>query len=77
VKVHLFGYAHPRGDRKYAQSTEATGDRARHVAHMTGETERGADVPRDPHTPRGDLYGCQNKGLARTGVCKSMKTKGT
>ncbi len=47
------------------------------MAHMMGEAERGADVPRDPHTPRGDLYGCQNKGLARTGVCKSMKTKGT
>ena len=28
-----------------------------------------------PHPP-GDLYGCENKGVARKGIRKMMKTKG-
>src|SRR6266404_2226686 len=34
-----------------------------------------ADQDRPPHTPRG-LHGCENKGVARQGICKYVKTKG-
>jgi len=28
------------------------------------------------YPPTGDLYGCETKGVAGKGICKSMKTKG-
>src|SRR5260221_705298 len=34
-----------------------------------------ADQDRPPHTPRG-LHGCENKEVARQGICKYVKTKG-
>ena len=39
------------------------------------EERLGAFADSDPHTPR-DLHGCEKKGVAGKGICKSMKTKG-
>jgi hypothetical protein len=40
----------------------------------TEGTEVGARRPQRVHTP-GDLYGCENKRVARQGICNYMKTK--